>query len=539
MSRFRLPGSFRARLLLIFSLILLLTLALQFAFNLWAQRDKETLLAEQERAIAVATALGFRTISKDANVALDDLVNNEPALDRTGYPLWTTQAKDCNPNCPENKITPGRVRNILVINSRQEVFDSFDYNKNALKSVVGPDGKPQFVQRPAVELDLPGFVNADQARRAAREENAAETPEWLRKNAGAAPRVGEARSVVVPVRVNEGGELKLWYLVVVLNAVRPEGYWQQPQSWALPVALGLALLLVAVAVWQFTKPVAALAEGARRVADGDFSYRVPVDDAANEMGQLAAGFNEMTAQLARTRELEKQLNDAERSAVVGRVASAIAHEIRNPLTYINLTLDHLRAALAPDDDERRETHERLTAQLKNEVGRINKHITELLNYARPSRLNFQPLDLRAEVEDALRLVEGQAAAREIATTLTQRDELPKIWADRDSLRSVLSNLMINAVQAVNGDAGRLDVTIYRDKEQSLACIEVADSGVGIPAEDLPKIFEPYFSTKETGTGLGLAIVKKGVEEHGGTIDVTSETGRGTTFKIALPLDKKE
>jgi signal transduction histidine kinase len=162
-----------------------------------------------------------------------------------------------------------------------------------------------------------------------------------------------------------------------------------------------------------------------------------------------------------------------------------------------------------------------------------------LNYARPSRLNFQPLDLRAEAEDALRLVEGQAAAREIATTLTQRDELPKIWADRDSLRSVLSNLMINAVQAVNGDAGRLDVTIYRDKERPLACIEVSDSGVGIPADDLPKIFEPYFSTKETGTGLGLAIVKKGVEEHGGTIDVTSETGRGTTFKIALPLDKKE
>jgi nitrogen fixation/metabolism regulation signal transduction histidine kinase len=349
--------------------------------------------------------------------------------------------------------------------------------------------------------------------------------------------VGEARSVLIPVRVSaEGGQLKTWYLVVVLNAIATQtSYLQQLQGWALPLILGLALLLVTVAVWQFTKPVAALAQGARRVAAGDLSFRVPVEDTGHEMGQLASSFNEMTAQLARTRELEMQLNQAERSAVVGRVASAIAHEIRNPLTYINLTLDHLRASLFPEDAAKRETFDRLTEQLKNEVGRINKHITELLNYARPSRLNFTPLDLRAEAEDAMRLVEGQASARNVVTEITQQTELPAVSADRDSLRSVLSNLMINAVQAMNGrDGGRLDVRLSKETGPT-ARIEIADTGTGIPAEDLPKIFEPYFSTKETGTGLGLAIVKKGVEEHGGTIAVASEMGRGTTFTITLPI----
>ncbi len=566
MSRLRLINSFRARLLLIFSLILLLTLVLQFVFNLWSQRDKETQLAEQERAIALAASLGVKASS--TTKLLDDLRESELQTDSTGYPFWTTQPALCDPFCPPDKFIPGRISTIIIINYRNEIYDSLNYYQYVARPVLDATGKPSVnkdgyvsVPRPIAELELPGFVNADQALRAAQEDGRQELPEWLRKNVGVAPRVGAARSVVIPVRVNpdrpedvlyavnEKGEYlldkngnkliekKVWYIIVVLNAIASrQSWWQEPQWWALPLLLALALLLVIIAVWQFTKPVAALAEGARRVAAGDFSFRVPVDDTRHEMGQLASGFNEMTAQLARTRELELQLNQAERSAVVGRVASAIAHEIRNPLTYINLTLDHLRAALFPEDAVKRETFDRLTEQLKNEVGRINKHITELLNYARPSRLNFIPLDLRAEAGDAMRLVAGQAEARDIVTNITQRDDIAPVMADRDSLRSVLSNLLINAVQAMNG-GGRLDVNLYRDKEQPAVCIEIADTGSGIPTEDVPKIFEPYFSTKETGTGLGLAIVKKGIEEHGGTINVASEIGRGTKFTIVLPVDR--
>src|SRR6202022_1724761 len=114
--------------------------------------------------------------------------------------------------------------------------------------------------------------------------------------------------------------------------------------------------------------------------------RAPAADRHDEVGALAAAFNEMTVKLGRTRQLESQLHQAEKAAVVGRLASAIAHEIRNPLNYINLTLDHLRSAFAPEDPQKAETFERLANQLKAEVARINTHVTDFLSYSRSSRL---------------------------------------------------------------------------------------------------------------------------------------------------------
>ena len=112
------------------------------------------------------------------------------------------------------------------------------------------------------------------------------------------------------------------------------------------------------------------------------------------MGQLAQRFNEMTAELEKTKELEAQLQQAEKSAVIGRLGSAIAHEIRNPLNYINLTLDHLRAKYAPDEPDKRETFQKLTLQLKAEVARINQQISDFLNYSRPAKADLQPIDIR-------------------------------------------------------------------------------------------------------------------------------------------------
>ena len=139
--------------------------------------------------------------------------------------------------------------------------------------------------------------------------------------------------------------------------------------------------------------------------------------------------------------------------MVGRLAAAIAHEIRNPLNYINLTLDHLRSSFAPADSAKRETFVRLTDQLKAEVARINRHITDFLKYSRPSTLELQGVDLRHEAEDALRLIEAQAEESGIETRIVQDGDLPRIMADRDSLRSVFTNLVINAVEAIDGAGG--------------------------------------------------------------------------------------
>src|SRR4029078_1882035 len=150
---------------------------------------------------------------------------------------------------------------------------------------------------------------------------------------------------------------------------------------------------------------------ARRIAAGDFSHRVTEKKRQDEMGELTELFNEMTVKLARTRELEAQLYNAEKAIVVSRLASAIAHEIRNPLNYINLTLDHLRVTFPPDDPQKQEKFESLTTQLKAEVARINDRITEFLNYSRPPKLNPEPLDLAALANAALRVCALPTTAR--------------------------------------------------------------------------------------------------------------------------------
>src|SRR2546430_910466 len=301
----------------------------------------------------------------------------------------------------------------------------------------------------------------------------------------------------------------------------------------------LAVLLVmtgltAIVVWQFTRPIKSLSIAARRVAGGDFSYRVPGTKRQDEMGELTGLFNEMTVKLGRARELEAQLYNAEKAVVVSRLASAIAHEIRNPLNYINLTLDHLQSSFAPDDPQKQEKFESLTKQLKSEVARINDRITEFLNYSRPPKLHPEPIDLEALARDALRIFEVQTTETEVNATIVTDGEVPKVIADAEALRSALTNLIINSLQAMNGQGGKVTVVLSGEDSGRRARIDVVDNGRGIQADDISKIFEPYFSTKETGTGLGLAIVKKAIEDHHGRITVKSKVGERTTFTITLP-----
>jgi len=240
----------------------------------------------------------------------------------------------------------------------------------------------------------------------------------------------------------------------------------------------------------------------------------------------------MIERVGHMRELEGQLHHAERSAVVGRLASAIAHEIRNPLNYINLTLDHLRTSLAPEEPEKRQTFLRLADGVKTEVARINTRISEFLSYTRPSRLNLRPLDLRAELDDVLRLVETQAAENDIELKIEQHGDIPLVLGDADSLRSVFTNLIINSLQAIDDKTGRLTIDLSSTDDEVVT--RITDTGPGILAENMSQIFEPYFSTKDTGTGLGLAIVKKAVDDHTGRIEVKSTPGAGTTFIVTLP-----
>ncbi len=494
MKALRLISSFRARLLLVLAVLLVLTLGTQYVLNLRSARNNKRMRELQTQALVAGVALGFESISSKPRLVELIKRRNNPLLD------------------PQT----GRVANIIVVDNNWKLSDSLDLE---LLKVNG-----EYADRYLQDLtNLPPVMNVNELPA----EDRAHFPVTTANQAG-------AESHAVSVETVDGR----WYVIVVLRSFREgQSYWNaqaaRPLIYTLAVLLA-ATLVATVLVWRFTRPIKDLSNAARRVAAGDFDFRVPAADRRDEMGQLSSHFNEMIARLGHMRELEARLHQAEQSAVVGRLASAIAHEIRNPLNYINLTLDHFRTAFPPDDSKKRETFERLAQQLKAEVARINTRISEFLNYSRPSTLELRPLDLGEAARDALRMVEVKAQESGIGTRVEHADEVPPVMGDAEALRSVFTNLIINGMQAIDGEGGRLVITISPEDGGRNARVEVTDTGRGIAPEDISKVFEPYFSTKDTGTGLGLAIVKKAVDDHGGTISVRSKLGEGTTFVVTLP-----
>ena len=490
--------SFRARLLLLLALMLGLTLGIQYYFNLRAVRANASMIVEQEQAIMTGIALGLESLQSDKY--LDEIIGDlrEPLLN-------------------DKRV---RVRNILVVDDDGNVRDSLipEFTPRERE-----DKTTQYVQFKDIQLlPLRSAVQFTKEHE--------QLPSWIPPSTDV--DFGEAGAFYFPVHTDKGRR----FIIVVLDSAHIlTNVLERQSSRSALYTLGVLFVTTLVTgffVWRFTRPIKELSSAARKVAGGNFDVQVPADR-LDEMGTLAGAFNEMTAKLSRARELEMQLHQAEKGAVVGRLAAAIAHEIRNPLNYINLTLDHLRSSFAPADQNKRATFVKLTEQLKTEVARINRHISDFLKYSRPSKLELQTVDIRAEAEDALRLVEGRAEECGIKTNIIQDGELPPVIADRESLRSVFTNLVINAVEAINGVGGKVSIKLSNPGPNSVR-VEITDSGCGIAADDISKVFEPYFSTKETGTGLGLAIVKKAVDDHGGTINVTSKKGDGTTFTIILP-----
>jgi len=498
-----LVASFRARLLLLLALMLGFTLGIQYYFNLRSVKNNARLIIEQEQAIMTGIGLGLNSLQ------------SKQYLDQIGGSLKDPLLNNKN----------ARVKNILVVDDAGNVMDSL---QKEYVPQQRDDNTTEYFQ--FQDLQLPPLRSAVQYSSGPHEQ----LPSWIPPST--TTDFGAAGAFYYPVQTNNGRR----FIIVVLDSasILTNVFERQGTRSALYTlgVLFVTTLVTGYFVWRFTRPIKQLSVAARKVAGGNFDVQVD-SERRDEMGTLASAFNEMTAKLGRARELEFQLHQAEKGAVVGRLAAAIAHEIRNPLNYINLTLDHLRSSFAPADEPKRTTFVRLTDQLKAEVARINRHITDFLKYSRPSKLELQELDIRAEAEDALRLVEGRADECGIETRILQDGALPHVMGDRESLRSVFTNLVINAVEAIDGDGGSVSIKLSETDQNSVK-VEVSDTGHGIAAEDISKVFEPYFSTKETGTGLGLAIVKKAIDDHGGTISVASKEGSGTTFTIILPAKRE-
>ncbi|HEV1287830.1 MAG TPA: ATP-binding protein, partial [Bryobacteraceae bacterium] len=286
---------------------------------------------------------------------------------------------------------------------------------------------------------------------------------------------------------------------------------------------------------RVTHPVEQLAAGARSVAAGDWSARVEVVS-HDEIGELAQAFNQMTQHLVEQRDRAIQ---AERVAAWRELARRLAHELKNPLFPLQITIENLQRARERSAEEFDEVFREGTTTLLAELSNLKTIVGRFSDFAKMPAPQFERVDVNELVRGALKLYDARLHADDRAPTSLRLEladgELP-IAADSDQLRRALSNLVLNAMDAMP-DGGTLHVVTA--KMDDGVRISVADTGLGLTPEECERLFTPYYTTKHHGTGLGLAIVQSVVSDHHGKISVVSEPGRGSTFIIELPLKQGE
>nr|WP_320049849.1 ATP-binding protein [uncultured Desulfuromonas sp.] len=299
----------------------------------------------------------------------------------------------------------------------------------------------------------------------------------------------------------------------------------------------LLSLGVAVILMRFVrKPIQVISDRMAQVEAGDLKVRM-VPKHNDEIAFLMRSFNSMVEKLETAKhELEafhfSQMEQADRLASIGEMATGMAHEIKNPLAGISGAVTVLADDLAKDDP-RRQVVQDILAQ----IARLNKTATDLLNFGRPGSPQCDYVDVNDVVKQTLFFVAQHPEAKNIHQITELTRDLPPVWADRKQIQQVLLNIIINALQAMPKE-GSLTVQTELTREQDgrqYVRIQIVDTGSGIPLETLDKIFTPFFTTKNRGTGLGLAICKQLIKQNDGHISVLSSPDEGTSFAISLPV----
>ena len=319
-------------------------------------------------------------------------------------------------------------------------------------------------------------------------------------------------------------------------------------------ALAVASIVTVFAHRKIVRPVQGLVRATKRIAEGDLSKPLPVGR-STEIGQLQESFEHMRRGLvaanaerdALLASLEQQVEErtaalrkaqdslvrSEKLSSLGRLAASVAHEINNPLagilTYAKLLLRGYEKA--EGDDPQRASAIKYLTLVKRETERCSAIVRNLLDFARERPLRLVDVQLGAVLDEAISLVGNQAKLQNV-TIERETGVIPPVHGDFGQLRQACVNVMINACDAMKG-GGTLRVTA-RETSPGIVTLQFTDTGTGIPPEHLSKVLDPFFTTKEKGTGLGLSVVYGIVERHGGTVEVTSEVGRGTTVTFTLP-----
>jgi two-component system, NtrC family, sensor kinase len=352
-------------------------------------------------------------------------------------------------------------------------------------------------------------------------------------------------SIILPLLLTEGkrGAVE----IVKPLALIEDDIARARINWLSTTLLLLAMIFLVVYVVlhrSLSRPIAALLGGAKALGEGDLSHRVKTPETGDEIEQLAMEFNRMADNLTEQRRaaeqaaenrliLEKQLRHSERLASVGRLAAGIAHELGAPLNVIDARAEQL---VEKPETAREKQIKNLTI-IRSQTARITHIVRQLLNLARPYNLRFEKIALKDLVKSAL----AEFDVREnLQIELVAEKEL-YFSGDADFLEQVLVNIFRNAVQAMKS-SGILKIELGESVRDggNFAVVKVSDTGMGITPENIEKIFDPFYTTKDIGegTGLGLAVSRRIVEEHGGTIEAANITNGGALFTIYLPLKKE-
>lgn len=343
--------------------------------------------------------------------------------------------------------------------------------------------------------------------------------------------------LVVPVIIGDEqlGFVEIDLLLDNIREIQHDNFFRRVYA-----TIGIFVLGIAVTIFlarRYTEPIQRLAQGVQTVASGDLSVTIPVED-TDEIGALATSFNEMVHQLKERKDLETRLRDAEHLSKVGQLAAGIAHEVRNPLNYINLAIGHLKEELAGICGSTRPDLAELADKIKEEVRRANYMVVNFMNYGRPLKVRREAVEYADLLARTLPTLEARMKEHQVCLSLDLQEGLPRFQADAELLRTCITNFVSNAAQAMpNGGTITLGASFEKEKGEIL--LTFADQGVGIAPDQMDKIFQPYFTTKEVGTGLGLAITERIVREHNGTIAVESSHGEGTLFTVTLPCQPTE
>jgi signal transduction histidine kinase len=358
------------------------------------------------------------------------------------------------------------------------------------------------------------------------------------------PQRGRAYSVLLKIVLASvvvnctGGINSSYYLIYYFPIVTAAMYFGAAETliWTLLTSITyLSFLIPALQVYDMTP------EGATELAIRNlffFLAAIVINRFVTENRRQSQRYRELAETLAETNrqlaQAQEERRRSERLAALGQLSAGLAHEIRNPLGVIKGSAEMLNKKLQTTDAVTSE----LAGYISTEVNRLNTLVTRFLDFARPSNLNLRPEPVTPLIERALRSAHDRYPEAKVEVERNYAERLPPVPLDADMCEQVFTNLFMNAYEAMESGGGKLRVSIapvHSDDREGVE-IEVADTGPGIPVELAQQIFNPFFTTKKTGVGLGLSIVSKIVDDHHGTIRITSEPDGGACFRVFLPAE---